>query len=334
MAARGTTLRREGAEQRRMRLRSQLEQLLASRPASREEARATLGRSSSGAADLAQGMALQAALESRIKDAVGAADLADWLRGDGSGIACRLELVALLAERGQFQDAGAVCEHLISAAPRDATPIALLGVIRLHEGRHDDAQALLELAVARGVETPDVLVHLGAARLLRGERRRGAAAMKRALDLDPQHSLALEFARMTAGMDGEDDPQAASPIPEAMAQFAHAERLFHTGDYDAAITAYKVAIELDPKFSRAYLFLGDCYFRQGQLRRAEAWYRKATQVNPKDARAHRFLGDLLLREGRLTRAIECLQKACALDPHYAPARESLDLALRRRSAVH
>src|SRR5262249_38576716 len=80
------------------------------------------------------------------------------------------------------------------------------------------------------------------------------------------------------------------------------------GDSDKATAASRVetllkkSIEIDPKFSEAYLQLGIVYADRGELGKAIAAYRNAIAANPNLAEAHFRLGQAYKKIGEPLKA--------------------------------
>jgi hypothetical protein len=65
-----------------------------------------------------------------------------------------------------------------------------------------------------------------------------------------------------------------------------------------------------------HLQLGDIYFQQGKLAKAEACYRAALQRAPQDLDAQAHLGQCLLRLNRAGEALPLLEAVCRQDPQH------------------
>jgi tetratricopeptide (TPR) repeat protein len=65
-----------------------------------------------------------------------------------------------------------------------------------------------------------------------------------------------------------------------------------------------------------YYQLGDIYFQQGKLEKAEACYRSALEREPEDIDARAHLGQCLMREKRPAEARPLLEAVCAADPRH------------------
>ena len=82
----------------------------------------------------------------------------------------------------------------------------------------------------------------------------------------------------------------ADPQAEAYYQFLLGRQLEARGDSDAAIAAYRRAIDLDPKSSQLPSELSELYARQGRMREAIDLADGAVTLDPENWDAHRILG--------------------------------------------
>lgn len=97
---------------------------------------------------------------------------------------------------------------------------------------------------------------------------------------------------------------------------------------DKAIACYRKAIEVNPKYATAHVYLGGALRGKGQMDAAIESYRKALELNPKESYAYVNLGHTLWQTGILDEAIACHRKAIELDPKYVAAHVELGHALR------
>ena len=101
------------------------------------------------------------------------------------------------------------------------------------------------------------------------------------------------------------------------------------GDIDAAIDSYRIAIEINPKYSEAYNNLGLAYRLKGDLEGAIAAFYKAIEATPNRAEPYSSLGLAFLNQGRNADAIKVLSRAIELDPRNQAATNNLGLAHAR-----
>lgn len=94
--------------------------------------------------------------------------------------------------------------------------------------------------------------------------------------------------------------------------------------YDQAIQAYQKAVELSPDYAEAYVGLGDARQAKGQYDEAIGEYRKALALEPENARVHFGLGKIYSNEKQLYHeAVAEYERAVQLDPKFIEAHLSL-----------
>ena len=76
--------------------------------------------------------------------------------------------------------------------------------------------------------------------------------------------------------------------PEAQRSFREGEMRFSEGRLKEAMAAYAKTIQLDPDFGKAYLYMGDCFFRILDFEQALKWYQQAVNKIPDGRRSLPF----------------------------------------------
>lgn len=99
------------------------------------------------------------------------------------------------------------------------------------------------------------------------------------------------------------------------------------GDLNAAISNYKMALNMDPDFVLAHTALGHAFFSKGKLDKSIKEFRKAIKIDPTFGSAHCSLGAALGEAGKMEEAIAEFKKAVDLEPDNFNAREGLEIAL-------
>jgi len=142
----------------------------------------------------------------------------------------------------------------------------------------------------------------------------------RAIDLESRgnHSAALALLWEAAGLSPR-DPEIQTALGEAL------ERI---GAFDAAIGAYRVALEQNPQFRKASNNLILALVKAGKSEEAIARAQALVDAAPKDPDRYFTLG-LAQSEQNIDAAVQSFRRALELDPRHALARYNLALALNR-----
>mgnify|MGYP001611902666 CR=1 FL=1 len=106
--------------------------------------------------------------------------------------------------------------------------------------------------------------------------------------------------------------------PRSVVTYANLGNVYaNEGEYDLAVTCYKKALEIDPKFSYSYFNLGNIYYKKGYSGTAISCYKKAISLNPRLRDAHRNLGIIYEDVRQFDKAIACYSAALSLDDNSA-----------------
>jgi tetratricopeptide (TPR) repeat protein len=117
----------------------------------------------------------------------------------------------------------------------------------------------------------------------------------------------------------ERDPAALQPLNNL------ANLLADLGRPDEAIELYRKAIEIDPLASKTRTNLGLALLEKGDTQGAEQAFRDAVDANPMDSEAQLNLGSALLAGGDLQAARRALETALVIEPAKAKAHYNLGL---------
>ncbi len=112
--------------------------------------------------------------------------------------------------------------------------------------------------------------------------------------------------RLTGGSSRPSKPQKLDYLREALA-------LEKQGDFDAALTSYRLALRDQPSNYKVLQNMAIAYTKMGQVDQAIKCYRGALQLEPKLDGAHYGLAFLLLKRGDLDDAAYHLE-AFLMDP--------------------
>src|SRR5262249_49264793 len=119
---------------------------------------------------------------------------------------------------------------------------------------------------------------------------------------------------------------AAYPNDER-ANFALGGYYFGQQDFPQAITYYKKATELEPKFSSAFNLLGYAYRQNGDYANSENAFKKYIELIPNDPNPYDSYGELLLKEGKFDDSITQYRKALSIDSNFINAHQGIGMAM-------
>ena len=110
------------------------------------------------------------------------------------------------------------------------------------------------------------------------------------------------------------------PTNQDLDYLSEALALERQGDYDAALTSYRLALRQKPNNHKVLQNMAIAYSKLGQLDEAVRCYRRALAIEPKLSGAHYGLAFLLLRRGDVADAAFHLE-AFLMDPPRSPEAE-------------
>jgi len=191
-------------------------------------------------------------------------------------------------------------------------------------------------ALARAAGDPDPLVRAAAARSLRAAEPALRARTLAPLLADPVRDVRMEAARSLVGEpEGSLGETQRAKLGAALAE-VDAALAFNAdrpesasdrgslalvrGDTDAAIAAFRLALELDPAFAPAAVNLADVYRALGRDDQAIAVLLRAIRADPRTASTRHALGLAYVRQRKRPEALAALSEAARLapdDPRYA-----------------
>lgn len=249
-----------------------------------------------------------------------------------------LELLNELARGDQRAEANKLIRDLPKKYRKDTEKLSKMleqANKLLEKKKVAEALELAQQALETDPESADAYLVLARARIASGQSRNGSEgdtealalgleALLRARRLDPSNFMAHRTALDILG------PKIAPSLPEsekARKDWAKAEKNFQAGRLKEASEAYIRVIKEEPTFARAYLHLGDCWFRNSQYDKALQLYTEACRRSPRDAAAHRFRADALVKLQQPEKAANALYDSLGADPGYPMVWASLrDLA--------
>ena len=136
------------------------------------------------------------------------------------------------------------------------------------------------------------------------------------------------WSRLVGGKSENDfKPQRLDYLNEALA-------LERQGDYDAALTSYRLALRDQPNDYRVLQNMAIAFTKTGQVDEAVRAYRRALEIKPTLSGAHYGLAVLLIKRGEYVQAAEHIESFLQQPPKSAEAERWVRHARETLDAIH
>lgn len=182
--------------------------------------------------------------------------------------------------------------------------------------------------------------NLGAAWFSRGDLRQAEAALKQALQLNPDYLPARNNLGLLYDRQGEPDKAIAqyqeilSRHPQLLEAHLNLGAIYlRQGRLQLAATEFEAARQLNPDHPAVHANLGNLWSKQGWLDQALAAYQQALRLDPDDPQIHHNLGITHLEQGRYDEAVSQFRETLRLKPDWAQAHLSLGNAYQRQERL-
>ncbi len=235
-----------------------------------------------------------------------------------------------------YETALALSDHILKRNSRSHYGHLLKGRVKLLTNINKEAVQELKAAVETDPNSEDAHFFLGYAYVKENNVANALTEFEAVLKINPQNASAQDAVAYLKG----NVKSTTSENKEAVAHLNKAEEFFAAGKHVEAIVEYKLAIQADPKFTKAYIYMGDSYLELGQREEAIQCYQKGIELDPKDRQAHRFLGGVYEKMFDETKnlnyidlAIGCYQTSVTCDPSYQAAKEDLERAKQKKLSM-
>lgn len=218
-----------------------------------------------------------------------------------------------------------------SVLPNEAAaPLQQEAAVLTAQGKYKDAIAKFQGAAKLDPAASGPLSGIANVLMLASQQAQGDAAgrlrqqaesvARQALTLGADDPLAQEVLR---NLLDDKAPPLHVPTPAAWKMMQEGEVLFHATQYAEALAKYDEAARLDPQYSTAQVYAGDCYFSQKKWPEAEERFRKAAEIEPLNGQAWRFLSDALSWQGKWSASEAALFNGVAAQPNQLPTWDKL-----------
>jgi len=130
---------------------------------------------------------------------------------------------------------------------------------------------------------------------------------------DPSHERAERCLQIIADLDSHRINN------ETASHLFHGLSYFYRNKFPEALAQANLALQLNPKYERAYNVRGGSYFGLARYDRAVADYNRALEIDPRYAGAYYNRGCVYLKTRKYERAIVDFDRALKIKPKYAGA---------------
>ncbi|BCU07293.1 tetratricopeptide repeat protein [Allochromatium tepidum] len=203
----------------------------------------------------------------------------------------KIIIMKLMANQ-EYSNAESAARRFIELYPDEVFGWKIAGAACFYLGRYQEARDFLLKAVAFNSRDPEIFSTLGNALFYQGHIKDALRCFERSLEIDADHSPALNgkgLCLMGLGLDRAEEARKC---------------------FERALNANQSQPEI-------YCNLGALLSQLGQLDEAVDLQRKSLELNPTYAEAYSNLGHALQDLGRVDEALNALEKATQVNPHSA-----------------
>jgi superkiller protein 3 len=243
-------------------------------------------------------------------------ELFNYLKANPNSLGARSLLAVTYLKKGMVDQAIKEYEKIAAAHPDAAKIHYNLGMLYSQKGDMDKAAAEYEKEIVVDGNFSAAYNNLGRIFFERGDITKAGKAFKRALKIDPDYVHALNNLGLVYMEEGH--------VKEALGEFKKALEI--DPKYEGSLRNLALAQDMVEKPAETYNRLGQIYYTQGNIAKAERQFEKALTYDSKYTVAMGNLGVINLRKGDYDEAIRLLKKVLDLSPEDAAARQHLAVA--------
>ncbi len=264
---------------------------------------------------------------------------------NGAYVPARLALAEVFVSKGRFEDSREEIKKALQVQPGN-TAVRLFKVqLDLAERKLPDADASLSGLLKEEPNNPSILRQMSIYQQIRGNSNEAEKYLVRALEIAPDsEQLFRDLAGLYEIMKQPDRAlQKLNNVPQKQA--FHYELmgtiLSHLGKMQDAETAYKKALEKDPKRLSSEMHLAELYVQTGREDEGIKTLDDLAKKDPKRTDVLALKGNVLQIQGKTKEAEDYYRKALQADPNidlaannlaYLLAEEGRDLESARQYA--
>jgi len=221
-----------------------------------------------------------------------------------------------LIRADSYDQAIAICRHILKQYPRYVRAYRLLGEACLEKGDYIEAANLFKRVLGADMEDMVVYVGLGIVFDEQGALDEAIWQLERAFELNPGNAeIRKELQRLYGDRDGA-APQKLKLTSAALGRLYTREEL-----YQRAIDEFRAVLEEDPERTDIQIALAQALWWSEQRQEAAKICEAVLEQYPNCLKANLILGEILLSAGRQSEAQSLLDTAQAMDPENVVAHE-------------
>jgi len=216
---------------------------------------------------------------------------------------------------GRWDEAAAAFGEATVLAPTSAKAYFNLGLARLQQGHLDDAQVALKHTVSLAPKLRGANLFLGIVQYRENDYASAIASLKREIQVDPANAKTLMWlgvAQLAAG-----DASAASVALDRAAQLSPADVdvLYHRGRAHMLVSkeSYEQMYKADPDSWRVHQALAQSFVEADRLEDAVNECQVALRQRPTEPGLHEELGDIYWKQNQLEKAESSFQDELKID---------------------
>ena len=229
-------------------------------------------------------------------------------------------------QRNQVGMAEQILHGILETSPNHADANHLLGLVAIHNQRHDAAAEYITRAIEANPGQPIYYYNLGIALQAAGNSTAASTAYWQAINLNPHFIEAYinygnslkEQDRLAEALNAYEKVVQLAP-ERARSHYNLGNTLNSLGRRKEALAAYEKAIQLDPDFGMAYNNYSNVLREMKRLDEALEANRHVLRLEPENADAHNIRGSILSELERHQEALVSYERAIVCSPEYADA---------------
>jgi tetratricopeptide (TPR) repeat protein len=216
---------------------------------------------------------------------------------------------------GQWQEAAEAFAKAVTLDPTSAPAYFNLGLAQLQQGHVDDALVALNRTVVLAPKFHGANLFLGIARYRKNDYKGAAAALKSEVRLDPRNAQALMWLGVVQLAAGDADAASVTLDEAAKIKPDDVDILYHRGRAHMLVSkeSYEQMYKADPQSWRVHQALAQSFVEADRMEDAAKECQLAIQLRPAEPGLHEELGDIYWKQNQLEKAESSFEDELKID---------------------